>query len=289
MLSAVFVQAAAGALQLTVDKKSNDFGKPGTNWQVFSFRTFQACAVPLLLAAGIVAAPDGWEALLTPANLALLALSMTLMYASYPLRLGAYRNEKVTVLQPFAMARPVFTVILGFAFVASERANPWPFVFALLALAVIIGSQLKGGRLVFNRWSLMLAAAGLLGACQTFITVGFIRLLGGPAYYVAETAALLLISASALTVSRGWGGIAQVKRPWFALNAANGALGTLGVLILFEIYRTAGIVTGALAQLLFVAFVFVFSMSILRERPTFKDVAVSAAVAACVAAGVLMK
>ena len=289
MLGLATIQAAAGALQLTLDKKTNDYGKPGTQWQVFAYRAFQICSVPLLLSVGILAAPSGWHPLLTPWNLALLACSMGIMYATYPLRLGAYRNEKVTVLQPFAMSRQVFTVLLGFAFVAQERDHPWTFAWALAALAVIVGSQLSGGRLVVNKWSLMLITSGLLGAVQTFFTVHFVKMLGGPAYYVAETVALLAISTCALSARREWGNVAAVKRPWYWMAAINGTLGTVGVMIVLEIYRTAGMVAGSLTQLLYAAFVFLCSAAVLREKPTAKDVLVSAAVAGCVAAGTLMR
>jgi hypothetical protein len=44
----------------------------------------------------------------------------------------------VSVLQPYAMLFQVFPVIIGFIFIASERANLITFISAIIASIIVI-------------------------------------------------------------------------------------------------------------------------------------------------------
>lgn len=283
------VQAVSSALGLAVDKKIVAHRSVGSEWQALLYRFVQLLVLAPLLALGVLSFPNGFAPLWEPWTLAMFAASIGLLFASYPFRRAAYMNEKVTVLQPFAMSKQVFSVIVAFVFISQERANPWPFVFALVALAAIVFSQVGKSGLKFNKWSLTLTAGMAILTAQSFFTLGFVKMLGGSPYYFAEGVALVALNCLVLAGTGKWKQGKTIDRKWLAMMAGNALLGLVSVLIILELYRSHGMVASNLVQLLYVAFVFVFSWFLLGEKPTAKDIAVSAVVAGCVAAGTFLK
>ncbi len=284
------IQATFAGVATVLDKKVFAKRTVGADWQtLFQRITNLVFLIPLFWFGILKPLENGFEPLVSGDGPWLLACSMALLYATYPLRRAAVMNEKVTVLQPFALSKNLFCVIFAFAFIPAERGNPWPFAFSVLALAILIGSQAGKSGIKFNRWTMSMLGGMFLLSIQSFFTLKFVKEVGGTAYYFAESFVILGIVGSIIAFGKQRRQAKQLDRRWVGLASGTAAINLVASLIVMEMYRAQGMVASSLLQLLYVAFVFAFSFFFLGERPTRKDLLVSALVTGCVAAGFLVK
>lgn len=197
----VILQSALNALGTVLTQRVLVKRAVGNDWQTFIARTSNFLLLSGFLAASVFEFPSkslssGWIA-----TFALFALSTAMVYSTYPLRRTAYMNEKISVLQPFVMARQAFVVVVSYVLL-SESVSPLTFSAALAAIVVVTFAGTGGLKVSFNRYCAMIFAASFIQALQILLVVHFVKLWGAAGFYYVESLAIAAISV-VLIVSRG--------------------------------------------------------------------------------------
>ncbi len=132
-------------------------------------------------------------------NVLLFLTSACLLYITYPLRRTAYANEKVSTLQPFAMLFQVFPVILGFTFIATERANVITFISAIVASFIVILPNIDFKNFKINKYSLMVLLSSIIKSWQIFIVLYFLTIVTPSNFYFIEISKDLISGDKAIS------------------------------------------------------------------------------------------
>lgn len=203
----VILQSALNALGTVVTQRVLVKRAVGNDWQTFIARTSNFAVLSVFLLVPIFggrtffefpknAFESGWWA-----TIGLFALSTAMVYSTYPLRRTAYMNEKISVLQPFVMARQAFVVVASY-FALSESVSLVTFFSSLAAIVVVTFSGSGGLKLSFNKYCGMIFAASFIQAMQILLVVHFVKLWGAAGFFYVESLAIAFVSA-VLVVSRG--------------------------------------------------------------------------------------
>ncbi len=205
-----------------------------------------------------------------------------MVYSTYPLRRTAYMNEKISVLQPFVMARQAFVVIASF-FLLSESVSIITFGSALIAIFVVTLAGTDGLKFAFNRYCAMIFGASFIQALQVLIVVKFVGLWGAAGFYYVESMAIVAISV-ALIVTRGkfseW---KNMTSAYLKLQLFSNVIALAAVILTLFFYGTLGIVVTSLVSFLYLAFLYFINYVLSGESPSKKDVLSTLAVLALIA------
>jgi hypothetical protein len=131
---------------------------------------------------------------LTYLEWSLFILSAIALYFTYYLRRTAYANEKVSVLQPFAMLFQIFPVIIGFIFIATERANLITFLMAILASFIVIIPSIDFKNLKINKYSLMVLLSSTIKSAQLFFILHLLLKLNPQTLYFIESSIIIVLA-----------------------------------------------------------------------------------------------
>lgn len=203
----VILQSALNALGTVATQRVLVKRAVGNDWQTFIARTGNFAVLSVILLIPVFGGHAFFEFPSRPfesgwwATAGLFALSTAMVYSTYPLRRSAYMNEKISVLQPFVMARQAFVVVASY-FALSESVSLVTFFAALAAIVVVTFSGSGGLKLSFNKYCAMIFAASFIQAMQIMLVVHFVKLWGAAGFFYVESIAIALISA-VLVVSRG--------------------------------------------------------------------------------------
>lgn len=278
----VILQSALNALSTVVTQRVLVRRAVGNDWQTFIARTSNFALLSVFLAASFFEFPkeafeSGWLV-----TLGLFALSTAMVYSTYPLRRTAYMNEKISVLQPFVMARQAFVVMASY-FLLSESVSPITFFAALSAIVVVTFAGTGGLKLSFNRYCAMIFAASFIQALQILLVVRFVNLWGAAGFFFVESLAIAAISLI-LIFARGKFSEWKLMTPDYVklqLSANVIALGAT-VLVLF-FYGSLGVVVTSLVSFLYLAFLYVINYLAIKEIPSKFDVLSTLVVLALIA------
>lgn len=126
----VILQSALNALGTVVTQRVLVKRAVGNDWQTFIARTSNFAVLSVFLALSFFPFPTKVfeSGLLT--TVGLFVISTAMVYSTYPLRRAAYMNEKISVLQPFVMARQAFVVVASY-FLLAESVSIVTFFSAL--------------------------------------------------------------------------------------------------------------------------------------------------------------
>lgn len=116
-----------------------------------------------------------------------------MVYSTYPLRRTAYMNEKISVLQPFVMARQAFVVVASY-FLLAESVSLVTFFAALSAIVVVTFAGTGGLKFSFNRYCGMILTASVIQALQILLVVKFVLLWGAAGFFYVESLAIAVVS-----------------------------------------------------------------------------------------------
>jgi len=219
----------------------------------------------------------------------LLLIATIWLYITYPLRRNAYANEKVSVLQPYAMLFQVFPVIIWFIFIASERANVVTFLTALLASAIVIWTSIDYKNFKFNKYALMVLASSIIKSFQVFATLYFLSKVNPASFYFTETILIIIFSLILMFYNKEFWEFKLLKKPYIKLLFLTNSVVIVSILLSLTMYSSLWVVLTSLLSLLYLAFIYVLGYFILWEKPSKKDILVTLAVACCIIIWVLAK
>lgn len=222
-------------------------------------------------------------------DILLLIFATISLYITYPLRRIAYANEKISTLQPFAMLFQVFPVIIGFIFIATERANFITFLFAILASFIVIIPNIDYKTFKINKFSLMVLISSIIRSFHVFATVYFLTKLNAVNFYLLETILIILFSIFLILLKWEFKEFKLLDKKYIKLLTTANTISVWSVLIALTMYTTIWIIATSLLSLLYLVFVYILSYFILWEKPSKKDIIISTLVSICVALWMFFK
>ena len=212
----------------------------------------------------------------------LLFWSWAALYFTYFLRREAYGNEKVSVLQPFAMIFQIFPIIFGFIFIASERTNIITFFMALVASAVVIIPSIDFKNFKMNRYCSMVLLSSTIKSVQIFIVLYLISILDSSTFYFIESFYIVFMSVVLMIWKKQLWDFKKVSLDYAKILFTANAIWIISILLVLTMYTSIGIVATSLISLLYLVFVYLFWYLILKEIPEKKDVIIAFVVSICI-------
>lgn len=222
-------------------------------------------------------------------NIGLFIVSVWLLYSTYPLRVTAYANEKVSVLQPFSMLSQVFPIIIWFIFIAQERLNILTFLMALLASSIVIFSNIDYQNFKINKYSMMILISSVIKSVQIFAIIYFLKFLSPEMLYFIECSLVIVVSSFFLIFKKQFWERKLISKDYFKLLVWWNMIALIGTILIFKMYAGKWIVFTSLMTLLYLAFVYMFGYILLKEIPKRKDVIVTLSVVVCIIVGLYFK
>jgi len=282
------IQSFLNATWMILTKKIVENKKVWNNLQTFFNRTYHFLIIWILF---LIWFFDynivwSWFSLL---DFFLLLLATTWLYITYPLRRIAYANEKVSVLQPYAMLFQVFPVIIWFIFISTERANVVTFLTAILASLIVIWTSIDYKNFKFNKYSLMVLASSTIKSFQVFAVLYFLTKLNPASFYFTETILIIIFSLLLMFFKKEFWEFKLLEKPYIRLMIFTNSIVVVSILLSLTMYSSLWVVLTSLLSLLYLAFIYILGFFILWEKPTKKDILVTLAVACCIIIWVLAK
>jgi drug/metabolite transporter (DMT)-like permease len=220
----------------------------------------------------------------------LLLIAATIwLYITYPLRRVAYANEKVSTLQPYAMLFQVFPVIIGFIFIASERANLITFLSAITASIIVISTSIDYKNFKFNKYSLMVLTSSTIKSFQVFATLYFLTKFNPASFYFTETVLIIIFSIILILIKKEFWEIKLLTKKYIKLLVFTNSIVIISILLALTMYSTLWIVLTSLLSLLYLVFIYILWYFILKEIPNKKDIIITLFVAICIIIWVIFK
>ena len=282
------IQSFLNATWMVLTKKVVENKKIWNNLQTFFNRWYHLIIVWLLFLFWIFQY-NYIEANMLLSDFLLLFLATTGLYVTYPLRRIAYANEKVSVLQPYAMLFQIFPIIIAFIFIASERANLITFLSALTASFLVILTSIDFKKFEFNKYSLMVLVSSTIKSFQVFATLYFLTKFNPASFYFTETILVVIISFLLILFKKESGQVKLLTKSYIKLLMFTNSIVVVSILLALTMYSTLWIVLTSLLNLLYLAFIYVLGYFILKEIPSKKDILVTLFVAICIIIWVFFK
>jgi drug/metabolite transporter (DMT)-like permease len=229
------------------------------------------------------------EANISNNDLFLLLIATIWLYITYPLRRTAYANEKVSVLQPYAMLFQVFPIIIWFIFIASERANLITFLSAIIASLIVILSSIDYKKFKFNKYSLMVLLSSTIKSFQVFAVLYFLTKFNPASFYFTETLLVISISILLILIKKEISEIKLLTKKYIKLLMFTNSIVIVSILLSLTMYSSLWVVLTSLLSLLYLWFIYILWYFVLHEKPLRKDIIVTLFVAICIIIWVLFK
>lgn len=282
------IQAIFWALWMVVSKLALQNKNVWNNFQTFFSRSSHILIISVLFLTWILEfqSPIG---IFWLNEWLMLAWSWAALYFTYYLRREAYANEKVSVLQPFAMIFQIFPIIFGFIFIASERANVITFFMALIASAVVIIPSVDFKNFKMNKYCSMVLLSSTIKSVQVFVILYLISILDSSTFYFIESFYIIFLSICMMFTKKQFWDFKKVTYDYAKILFTANTVGIISILLVLTMYTTIGIVATSLISLLYLIFVYLFGYLILKEIPAKKDVIIAFLVAICIIIWMLFK
>lgn len=215
-------------------------------------------------------------------NIILFIIAAWWIYITYPLRRVAYANEKISVLQPFAMLYQVFPIIIGFIFIASERVNIITFLSALLASFIVIISNIDFKKIKINKYSLMILISSIIKSFQLFACVYFLTIMNPATFYFTESLVIIIIAITILLIKKEFNEYKLITKPFIKITSLSNTIVVWSILLSLTMFKSLWIVSTSLLSLLYIFFLYILSYLFLKEIPSKKDLIVTWFVVICI-------
>lgn len=282
------IQSFLNASWMILTKKVVENKKVWNNLQTFFNRTYHLIIIALLFFIGFFDY-NIKEASLNLNDYLLLLVSTLWLYITYPLRRTAYANEKVSVLQPYAMLFQVFPVIIWFIFIATERANIITFLSAIIASIIVIWTSIDYKNFKFNKYSLMVLLSSTIKSFQVFAVLYFLTKFNPASFYFTETMLIIIISILLIITKREFNQFKLLTKKYIKLLLFTNSVVVLSILLSLTMYSSLWVVLTSLLSLLYLVFIYILWYFILKEIPSKKDILVTILVAICIIIWVIFK
>jgi len=211
------------------------------------------------------------------------------LYITYPLRRIAYANEKVSVLQPYAMLFQIFPIIIWFIFITSERTNLITFLSAITASIIVITTSIDYKKFEFNKYSLMVLTSSIIKSFQLFAVIYFLTKFNPASFYFTETILVITFSIILITINKEFKEIKLLTKKYSKLLIFTNSVVIVSILLSLTMYTTLWVVLTSLLSLLYLVFIYILGYFILNEVPSKKNILVTLIVAIFIIIWVLFK
>lgn len=201
--------------------------------------------------------------------------STMILYVTYPLRRIAYANEKISVLQPFAMLSQIFPIVIGFIFLASERTSLATFFIALLTSFLVVWFSVDFGKIKINRYSMMVLTSSLIKSVQVFAVLYFLKILSPIWFFFFETIIVMFIATFLLFFNKQRWEIKLLTKDYVKLFLFSNSVAFIALMLNFTLYVEIWIVATSLLNMLYLVFVYVLSYLVFGDKPCRKDLFLS--------------
>mgnify|MGYP006939811500 CR=1 FL=1 len=282
------VQALFGALWMTLSKLVLENKVVWNNLQTFFSRGVALLILWILFIFGIFNFNFTTQSL-SIIEWCLFLLSACALYYTYYLRRTAYANEKVSVLQPFAMLFQIFPIIFWFAFIASERVNIVTFVMALIASFIVIGTSVDFKRFKINKYSAMVLLSSVIKSVQVFFILHLLTKLNPATLYFVETIVILIFAWLLLVTKSEFHQFKLLTKKYSKLLVLTNIIGLTSIILIFTLYTWLWLVATSLLSLLYLWFVYLFWFFILWDKPGNRDIIVTLLVSICIIVWMIFK
>ncbi len=219
----------------------------------------------------------------------LLFIATIWLYITYPLRRTAYANEKISVLQPYAMLFQIFPIIIWFIFIVTERANLITFLSAIAASLVVILTSINYKNFKINKYSLMVLLSSIIKSFQLFAMIYFLTKVNPITFYIMETILVLSFSFLLMFIKKEFNQVKLLTKKYTQLLLFTNSVVVVSILISLTLFSTLWIILTSLLSLTYLVFVYMLSYLILKEIPSKKDVLVTLFVVLCVIIWVIFR
>ncbi len=282
------LQAALNALWLVFNKKIVSNTNIWNHLQIFFMRFVHIFILIILVWFGFLnfSIPTS---LLTPLNLAIVLLWTFSLYFTYLLRNVAYRNEKVSTLQPFAMLYQVLPPLISFIFIASEKNSPITFLASLFASIIIIYSSINFKTFTINKYSGMVLLSSIIKSVQMFYMIYLIQFLSQSTFYILESIFVVLIACFFSFRKNEFVWTKYYSWKYLITAFFWQAVILSSIVLSLTMFKTFWVILTSLIGLLYLVFAFLFSYIFLKESPWKKDVIVTSLVSVCIIIWVLFR
>ena len=282
------IQSFLNATWMVLTKKIVENKKIGNNLQTLFNRWYHLLIVSALFIFWVFNY-NYIEAQMSLNDFLLLLVATIALYITYPLRRIAYANEKVSTLQPYAMLFQVFPIIIGFIFIATERANFITFLSAIIASLVVIWTSIDYKKFKFNKYSLMVLISSTIKSFQVFATLYFLTKLNPASFYFTETIVVVSISILLIIFKKEFSEIKLLTKGYLKLLITTNSIVIVSILLALTMYSTLWVVLTSLLSLLYLWFIYILWYFILKEIPSKKDILVTLFVAVCIIVWVIFR
>lgn len=282
------IQSFLSATWMVLTKKIVENKQIWNNWQTFINRWYHLIIIWILFTTWILNYNIS-EASLMINDYLLLFIATSGLYITYPLRRVAYANEKVSVLQPYAMLYQIFPIIIGFIFITSERTNIITFLSAITASVVVILTSINLKKISFNKYSLMVLTSSIIKSFQLFAALYFLTKFNPASFYFTETIIILSISLILILLKKEVSEIKLLTKKYTKLLIITNSIVIISIFISLTMYKTLWLIFTSLLSLLYLAFIYILSYFILGEKSSKKDILVVLFVATCIIIWVIFK
>lgn len=289
-------QSFMNAFGMVLSKKVVENKAVWNNWQTFISRTNHVIfIIIILLIISIFSINiesmkfDLPENIISYTNIFLFVIATVWIYITYFLRRNAYANEKVSVLQPFAMLFQVFPVILGFIFIASERANLITFLVAIIASFIVILPNIDWKEFKMNKYSFMVLLSSTIKSGQLFVVLYFLTIVSPITFYFIESLFIIIISIIMILIKSEFNEVKKITKKYAKLLFSANLVVIFSILLVLTMYSSLGVVTTSLLSLLYLVFIYIFWYLLLKEIPSKKDVLIAIWVSICIVIWMLFK
>lgn len=219
----------------------------------------------------------------------LLFIATIWLYITYPLRRTAYANEKISVLQPYAMLFQIFPIIIWFIFIVTERVNLITFLSAIAASLVVILTSINYKNFKINKYSLMVLLSSIIKSFQLFAMIYFLTKVNPITFYIMETILVLSFSFLLMFIKKEFNQVKLLTKKYTQLLLFTNSVVVVSILISLTLFSTLWIILTSLLSLTYLVFVYMLSYLILKEIPSKKDVLVTLFVVLCVIIWVIFR
>ncbi len=200
----------------------------------------------------------------------------------------AYGNEKISILAPYAQVSSILGIIFGF--ILFPGTTSWiTLIFALIASAILLGSNINRGSLQFNKYCLVLVisevaqALGIIFSAK--LAFGFSPI-AITVWHCAVWAWVLLGTYFVAKNPRGihlpkWG----KKMGFLGRITLSNTFWLSNVLISLYLFRNFGVTLTILLSMSTILVSFVSSYFVYGDVPTRKNIIVAILISLCIALG----
>jgi len=211
------------------------------------------------------------------------------MIANIPAQI-AYRQEKISVLTPFAETGRIITLILGFFLFANTSLVT--FSFALVSAFVLVWASINFKSFAINKYCLFILLTWVIQSINTIIAGYIILKLSTFSFIFGVNIIAVCITLFYMLSFKRWELVtipSQTTRPLLGMLTLNNLLWLVSYTITLYLMKELGIVMTSLLGMITMILTILSSYIFFRDIPTRKDIIVACIIMLCVGGGTILQ